>query len=237
VPVVAGGAETVVAAGPDGQETRASRERPAQVDALRKALQRRIDDSPEALDALRDASVFRLAAEKLATAAAERRRREADQVVSEYTKKAVVGALAAITPGTDILIQGYLGTSLVRALCNLYDAPVRDLDIQKFLDIAQGYVGRTVPLLLAISGNVLKAFPGAGTVAGGLAHAVAYGLIFDALGKGLVKSLETTGELRPAAAARNVGDELGDDVGRKARRLARLALEARRIASDDRDRD
>jgi len=237
VPVVAGGAESVVTSGPDGREVRADRERPADVAALRKALQRRIDDSPEALDALRDASVFRLAAEKLATAAAERRRRDAEQVVSDYTKKAVVGALAAITPGTDILIQGYLGTSLVRALCDLYDAPVRDLDIQKFLDIAQGYVGRTVPLLLAISGNVLKAFPGAGTVAGGLAHAVAYGLIFDALGKGLVKSLETTGELRPAAAARNVGDELGDDVGRKARRLARLALEARRIASDDRERD
>jgi hypothetical protein len=82
--------------------------------------------------------------------------------------------------------------------------------------------------VLAISGNVLKAFPGVGTVAGGLVHAVAYGLIFDALGKGLSESLETTGELRPAAAARKVGDQLGDDIGKRARGLARLALEARR---------
>lgn len=237
VPVVSGGTQAVAATGPGGEETTLERSRPAQVDALRRALQRRIDDSPEALDTLRDASVFRLAREKLDAASAERRRREADQVVSDYTKKAVIGALAAVSPGADVLIQGYLGTALVRALCRLYDVPARDLDIQKFLDIAQGYVGRAVPLLFAISGNVLKAFPGVGTLAGGLTHAVAYGLIFDALGKGLVQSLETTGELRPAAAARKVGDELGDDVGRKARRLARLALEARRLEREGRDGD
>jgi GTP-binding protein EngB required for normal cell division len=236
VPVVAGGAEIVLAAGPDGREAAGERDRPARVDALREALQSRIEESPEALDALRDASVFRLASDKLASAAARRRHQEAEQIVSDYTKKAVVGALAAVSPGTDVLIQGYLGTALVKTLCTLYEAPVRDLDIQKFLDIAQGYVGRAIPLLLAISGNVLKAFPGVGTVAGGLTHAVAYGLIFDALGKGLVRSLETTGELRPAAAARKVGDELGDDVGHKARRLARLALEARKLEGSGRDR-
>ncbi len=228
VPVVAGGTETVVIRDADNQETLTQRSRPAQAEPLRRALQRQVDSSQEALDALRDASVFRRASEKLADAAAARRRKRADEIVSGYTKKAVIGALAAVSPGADILIQGYLGTALVRELCKLYGAPVRDLDVQKFLDIAQGYVGRAIPLLLAISGNVLKAFPGAGTVAGGLAHAVAYGLIFDALGKGLVHSLETTGELRPAAAARKVGDELGDDIGRKARQLARLALEARR---------
>ena len=147
-------------------------------------------------------------------------------------KKAVIGALAAVSPGTDVLIQGYLGTSLVKALCRLYDVPARDIDIQRFLDIAQGYVGRALPLLLAISGNVLKAFPGAGTVAGGLVHAVAYGIIFDAMGKGLANSLESTGDLRPAAAARKVGDEFGEDVAKKARQLARLALEARRAPRD-----
>ena len=228
VPISAGGTELVVRAEPSGRERRLERPRKPQVDALRAALQAKLDDEPAALDALRDAAVFRLATVRLERAADERRRREADAVVAEYTKKAVIGALAAITPGTDILIQGYLGSALVKTLCRLYDAPVRDLDIQRFLDIAQGYVGRVVPLVLAISGNVLKAFPGVGTVAGGLVHAVAYGLIFDALGKGLAESLETTGELRPAAAARKVGDQLGDDIGKRARGLARLALEARR---------
>ena len=36
--------------------------------------------------------------------------------------------------------------------------------------------GKALPLSLAVAGNGLKAFPGVGTVAGGIAHAVAYGL-------------------------------------------------------------
>ncbi len=232
VPVVAGGTERVLQADDDGREVSRERPRAARVEPLRAALQARLESDPAALDALRDAAVFRLAAVQLETAAGRRRREDADKLVSDYTKKAVIGALAAVTPGTDVLIQGYLGTSLVKALCKVYDVPARDIDIQRFLDIAQGYVGRALPLLLAISGNVLKAFPGVGTVAGGLVHAVAYGIIFDAMGKGLANSLETTGDLRPAAAARKVGDQFGEDIGKKARQLARLALAAHRAGRD-----
>ncbi len=232
VPVVAGGLERVLQADDMGREIEVERPRTPRVEMLREALQERLDDDPAALDALRDASVFRLAAARLEDAASRRRREQAAKVVSDYTKKAVVGALAAVSPGTDVLIQGYLGTSLVKALCRLYGVPAREIDIQRFLDIAQGYVGRAVPLVLAISGNVLKAFPGAGTVAGGLVHAVAYGIIFDAMGKGLAHSLDTTGDLRPAAAAREVGDQFGEDIGKKARQLARLALEAQREKRD-----
>jgi GTP-binding protein EngB required for normal cell division/uncharacterized protein (DUF697 family) len=232
VPVVAGGTERVLQADGAGGEIERERPRLPRIEPLREALQARLDADPQALEALRDASVFQLAAARLETAAARRRREAAEKVVSDYTKKAIIGALAAVTPGTDVLIQGYLGTSLVKALCKLYDVPARDLDIQRFLDIAQGYIGRALPLLLAISGNVLKAFPGVGTVAGGMVHAVAYGIIFDAMGKGLANSLETTGDLRPAAAARKVGDEFGDDIGKKARRLARLAVEAHRASRD-----
>jgi uncharacterized protein len=232
VPVVAGGTERVLQADGAGGEIERERPRLPRIEPLREALQARLDADPQALEALRDASVFQLAAARLETAAARRRREEAEKIVSDYTKKAVIGALAAVTPGTDVLIQGYLGTSLVKALCKLYDVPARDLDIQRFLDIAQGYIGRALPLLLAISGNVLKAFPGIGTVAGGMVHAVAYGIIFDAMGKGLANSLETTGDLRPAAAARKVGDQFGDEIGKKARRLARLAVEAHRASRD-----
>jgi uncharacterized protein len=232
VPVVAGGTERVLQVDVEGREISLERPRPPRVEPLRDALQARLESDPQVLDALRDASVFRLAATRLESAAGQRRRAEAEKIVSDYTKKAVIGALAAVTPGTDVLIQGYLGTSLVKALCKLYDVPARDIDIQRFLDIAQRYVGRALPLLLAISGNVLKAFPGAGTVAGGLVHAVAYGIIFDAMGKGLANSLETTGDLRPAAAARKVGDQFGEDIGKKARQLARLAMAARRAERD-----
>ena len=232
VPVVAGGTERVVQADAAGREVTVERPRAPRIEALRDALQARLDDDPAALDSLRDAAVFRLASARLESAAGERRRAEAERVVSDFTKKAVIGALAAVTPGTDVLIQGYLGTSLVKALCRLYDVPARDIDIQRFLDIAQGYVGRALPLLLAISGNVMKAFPGVGTVAGGLVHAVAYGIIFDAMGKGLAHSLETTGDLKPAAAARKVGDQFGEDIGKKARQLAKLALAASRARRD-----
>jgi uncharacterized protein len=232
VPVVAGGTERVLLADDQGREIEHERARPPRVAPLREALQARIESDPETLDTLRDASVFRLAAAQLETAAGQRRREQAEKIVSDYTKKAVIGALAAVGPGTDVIIQGYLGTSLVKAMCALYDIPAREIDIQRFLDIAQVYVGRARPLLLAISGNVLKAFPGAGTVAGGLVHAVAYGIIFDAMGKGLANSLETTGTLRPAAAAREVGDQFGENIGKRARQLARLALEARRGERD-----
>jgi uncharacterized protein len=232
VPVVAGGTEPLIRSGPDGRDVPAERPRPAQVEALRAALQARLESDPAALDTLRDTAVFRLAEARLRSAAESRRREQAQRIVSDYTRKAVIGGLAAVSPGTDILIQGYLGTALVKALCRLYEAPVRELDIQRFLDIAQGYVGRALPLLLAISGNVLKAFPGVGTVAGGLVHAVAYGIIFDAMGRGLADSLEATGDLRPAAAARKMGDQFGEDIGKKARQLARLALEARRAGRD-----
>lgn len=232
VPVVAGGTEPLIRSGPDGRDVPAERPRPAQVEALRAALQARLESDPAALDTLRDTAVFRLAEARLRSAAESRRREQAQRIVSDYTRKAVIGGLAAVSPGTDILIQGYLGTALVKALCRLYEAPVRELDIQRFLDIAQGYVGRALPLLLAISGNVLKAFPGVGTVAGGLVHAVAYGIIFDAMGRGLADSLEATGDLRPAAAARKMGDQFGEDIGKKVRQLARLALEARRAGRD-----
>ena len=76
----------------------------------------------------------------------------------------------------------YKRQRMVQELCKLYDSPVSELDIDQFLNFSQGGVNKSIPLLLAVAGNGLKAFPGVGTVAGGLVHAGAYGLIFDALG-------------------------------------------------------
>jgi uncharacterized protein len=104
--------------------------------------------------------------------------------------------------------------------------PARDIDIQRFLDIAQGYVGRACPCCWRFPATCSRRSPAPARWPAGLVHAVAYGIIFDAMGKGLANSLETTGDLRPAAAARKVGDQFGDDIGKKARQLARLALEA-----------
>lgn len=203
------------------------------VSALRRAIQRQVDRSPEALEASRDTAVFRLVAHRLEAAEAARRDAEAAGIVRGYTRKAVIGALAAVTPGMDVVIQGALGTGMVRGLCRVYQVPASDIEIGRLLELSQSYVGRTLPILLAVAGNALKAFPGAGTIAGGLTHAVAYGLIFDALGRGLMGSLAEGGELRPAAAARRFRESLGEDLRSRTVRIARLALEADR----SRDRD
>ncbi len=235
VAVSAGGEEEVVRVEPDGSEAVEARPREARVEPLRVAIQRMLDRSADALEDLRDSSVFALVGQRLDEATARRRAELAEQEVAGYTRKAVVGALAAVSPGTDILIQGYLGTSMVKALCKVYDVPAGDMDVNRFLDLCQQYVGRTLPIVLAIAGNGLKAFPGVGTVAGGLTHAVAYGLIFDALGTGLANTLAAGGGLRPAAAARSFRENLGEDLREKTVRVARLALASKDDEKDARD--
>ncbi len=199
--------------------------RTAGMESLRKAIQRRIDCSPEALEALRDRAVFSLVDERLTAAERARRQTHAEALVGGYTRKAVIGALAAVSPGTDILIQGYLGRGMIRDLCGLYEVPARDVDVGRLLDLSQGYVGKMLPITLALAGNALKAFPGVGTIAGGVTHAVAYGLIFDALGKGLSRSLAEGGELRPAAAARRFRESMSEDLGARTVRIARMVIQ------------
>ncbi len=227
VPVSAAREEQVVRVDEQGRESRVVRERAPDVQALRNALQLRIDADAGALANLRDSSVFLLVSNKLDAAQSKYRREQSEQLVGKYTRRAVVGALAAVAPGTDLLIQGFLGAQMVREMCKLYDAPVRDMDVQKFLDLSQDQVARATPLLLAVAGNGAKAFPGLGTIAGGLMHAVAYGLIFDALGRALAATLQASGTLRPVPAAIMFKEALGGDLESRTRRVARLALEAR----------
>ena len=137
----------------------------------------------------------------------------------------MVGALAAVSPGTDIVIQGYIGTTMTRELCKLFGAAPRDLDIEEFLTLSQSRAGKALPLSLAVAGNGLKAFPGIGTVAGGLVHAVAYGLIFDALGHSLILTLKTHGELDPGTAAKEFEEGISEHIEAGVQQVARMALE------------
>lgn len=224
VTVSAGALREVTLVHSDGREEMVTRRSPPRVAELVRALQRRIDQDTGAIERLRDAAVFVLASDKLDSALAEHRRVQADAVVSDYTRKAVIGALAAVTPGTDVLIQGYLGVRMVKALCDLYEVPVHKVDIERLLGMASGRLGKLLPLTLAIAGNALKAFPGVGTLTGGLAHAVAYGLLFDGLGRAVARTLASRGELPPGIALRNFEETLGENLETRARRLAKLAL-------------
>jgi GTP-binding protein EngB required for normal cell division len=229
VPIQSGGTQDVVRVFPDGHEELTTRVLPPRVDTLREALQRRIDQDQATLEGLRDTAVFVLAGRRIDEMQAAHRAQQAEALVGQYSRKAVVGALAAITPGSDLLIQGYLGMSLVKALCTLYEVPTRQVDMQHFLDLVQRHVGKqALPLLLAVAGNGFKAFPGMGTVAGGLLHAVAYGLLFDTLGRAVAQTLASRGQLYAAPAMVLFKEKLGENLETRARRLAQLVLAARR---------
>ena len=126
---------------------------------------------------------------------------------------------------------------MVKALCELYEVPVREIELNKLLDLSQKQVRTALPLLLAVAGNAAKAFPGVGTLAGGLMHAVAYGLIFDALGHAVIRTLETRGELRPAPTSLTFRDNLVTDVETRTRKLLRLALDVRKEQGENTGRD
>ena len=229
VAVTAGGDIDVVERGTGGEEQTVRRKRPADIGVLVVAINRLLAEEGASLDVRRERAVFRMAAARLAEAEREYRQQQSEQIIRSATRKAVIGALAAISPGTDILIQGYVGTTMTQQLCRLYGAVPRDLDIEEFLSLSQSRVGRALPLTMAVAGNGLKAFPGIGTVAGGLVHAVAYGLIFDALGRSLVQTLSKHGELVPDVAAKEFEEGISEHVEAGVRRVARMALEEKQV--------
>jgi len=228
VAVSAGGQVEVVERKAGGPEETVRRERPADIGVLVVAINRLLEEDSSSLDARRDRAVFRLAAEKLAEAEQRYQQQRSQQIIRNSTRKAVVGALAAVSPGTDIIIQGYIGTTMTQSLCKLYGAAPRDLDIEEFLTLSQSRAGKALPLSLAVAGNGLKAFPGLGTVAGGLVHAVAYGLIFDALGRSLVQTLTKHRELVPETAAKEFEEGISEHIEAGVRQVAKMALDQRK---------
>jgi len=223
VPVTAGGREEVVRLLGAGLEQRDVRERPAEVEALRDAVQRRLDHDRALMESLRETAVLMLASEKLEAARDRYREQQADELVAKYSRRAVVGALAAVAPGTDLVIQGVLATRLIRELSRLYDVPVKDIEIESFLELAGGKIRNMTAITLAIAGNALKAFPGLGTISGGVIHAVAYGMIFDSLGRAVAQTMASRGELRPYPAAEAFEDLLNDHLESGAVRFAQMA--------------
>ncbi|MEM1264108.1 MAG: GTPase [Pseudomonadota bacterium] len=224
IPAIAGGREQVIERSADGDERSAERERQPDIDQLVVALNHLVSNHAPELIRRRDQALFQLAGDKLRAAELAYRTHRGEEIVRSHTAKAVVGALAAVSPGADIVIQGYLGTSLVRELCRLNDVAVNDVDIDQFLDLSQSRVGRAIPLALAVAGNALKAFPGLGTIGGGAMHAIAYGLIFDALGRGLVKSLAEKGDFDTGQAADNFAAELNTRLENRVARIAKIAV-------------
>lgn len=232
VGVRAGGTQEVVRVLADGTEEIVTRELKPDVGELQRTIQRYVDRDPEMLNSLRDSAVFVLVSHRLDKVEADHKREQAKRIVTSYSRKAVIGAMAAVTPGSDIIIQGFLGVRMIRALSELYDVSVRKVDTDLLLELVQKHVGRTTTLVLAVAGNALKAFPGMGTLAGGVMHAVAYGMIFETLGNAVATSLDTRGDLHPAQTAKVFKETLGEDLEASAKRFAKLALAQKKDAGD-----
>jgi GTP-binding protein EngB required for normal cell division len=206
--------------------------RTPRIEPLLQAMQAHLDQDAGLMESLRETSVLLLANEKLQAARKRHQDEQADGLVQRYSRRAVVGALAAVAPGSDLIIQGVLATQLLKELAALYGVQVKDLQIDSFLQLAEGKVKNMSAITLAIAGNALKAFPGLGTLTGGLVHAVAYGMIFDSLGKAAAKSLASRGELRPIPAARDFEELMNENLESGVVRFARLALEHKKDRKD-----
>jgi hypothetical protein len=227
VAIATGGKEEVIRMLGEGMEQRISRDRQPEIADLRHSVQRHLDQDRALMESLRVTSVLTLASEKLDAARDRHRAQKADELVRKYSRRAIIGALAAVAPGSDLIIQGVLATRLIKELSKLYDVPVKELEIESFLKLAGGKVKNMTALTLAIAGNALKAFPGVGTISGGVIHAVAYGMIFDSLGKAAAETMASRGELRPYPAAEAFEDLLHDHLESGAVHFAKLAISRR----------
>jgi GTP-binding protein EngB required for normal cell division len=224
VVISAGGIETFERRLADGRVEQVRRERQPDVAALSSLLRRYAVAGPLAFEPARAAAVLTSVATRADALQAQARERQADAIVTKYTKRAIVGALAAVMPGTDLVIQGVLAAALIRALSQLYDVPIRDIDVEAFLGQVRLTVRTSASLVLAIAGNAAKAFPGLGTLGGGVLHAIAYGLVFDSLGHAVAMTLRDQGALDGAAANSALAQLLADTSAERLRRIADLAL-------------
>lgn len=222
--VSAGGNENVEQRFADGHAEQSRRARNADMESLAVLLRRYASEGPAAFEHAREAAVLSSIHTRADVLAAELRGRESHAIVEKYTKRAIVGALAAVMPGSDLVIQAVLATGLIRELSKLYEVPLRDVDVDEFVGQARMTVRTSASIVLAIAGNAAKAFPGIGTLGGGVMHAIAYGLVFDSLGRAVATTLRDHQSLDQAAAHQALRKLLTDSTGERLRRIADIAL-------------
>ncbi|MGA9422541.1 MAG: GTPase [Rhodanobacteraceae bacterium] len=234
VAISAGGRERYERTLADGRIERVERERMPDIAALVAALEHLTRAGAAALEPARESAMLvsiDARSDEVARAAAVR---ESEAAVTRYTRRAIVGALAAVAPGSDILIQGALGTALVRELARIHGVPARDIDVDALLKRLGLTVRNTSALVLAIAGNALKAFPGLGTLGGGVLHAIAYGLVFDSFGHALAATLAEHAALDAAEIDTRMRALLAKPTRERVERIARSAIDEVRAHRDSR---
>ncbi len=228
VAISAGRSEPVIREYADGRRETSQRELAASIEPLRLALSEITTAGAGALEPARELATLQRLDQQLSATESEHRQVQSDACVGRYTRRAVVGAMAAVAPGTDLLIQGALAAAMIRELCTIHALTARDIDLDGLIARAGGTVRSSTAITLAIAGNALKAFPGAGTLGGGLVHALAYGLIFDALGRAVTQTLAASRALDREATLQAFSEQLARPSGERLRALASLAWESAR---------
>ena len=98
------------------------------------------------------------------------------------------------------------------------------MEIDAVIRLTGGKLKTSVSLVLAVAGNAMKAFPGIGTAAGGITHAISYGMIFNALGHAVLDSISTLGVLDARATQQKFEENLLGPAQTLAKDLAKMAL-------------
>jgi small GTP-binding protein len=219
-----GGLETIVFQDAKGKQRKQVQQRPSDIQPLLKAIEQVVSNNPEILNRFRDASMLMMAQNKLNSALVAYNKEKAVAIISDYTSKAVFGAMASVAPGSDLVIQGALATKMVQNICRLYEISPKQMEIDQVIKLTGSKLRTSVSLVLAIVGNALKAFPGVGTAVGGVTHAVAYGMIFNALGHAVLDSVSTLGVLDAQATQQKFEENLLGPAQILAKDLAKMAL-------------
>jgi GTP-binding protein EngB required for normal cell division len=224
--ISAGGSERYQRQLSDGSTESVERQRKPAIASLLQALGRLTAPGAEGLEGLRENAVLAGLHQRTGTLEAQTRAEQAERIVRKYARRAIVGALAAVAPGSDLVIQGVLATGLTRALAELYGVKVSEVQIEDFVQQAKLTLRTGSSIVLAVAGNALKAFPGLGTLGGGVLHAFAYALIFDSMGRALAASLAERHSLDQNDAGSRLKEMLADAGGTRLRQLATLTMEA-----------
>jgi hypothetical protein len=224
--ISAGGSERYQRQLADGSTESVERQRKPAIDPLLQALDRITASGAEGLEDQRENAVLAGLHQRTGTLEAQTRAEAAERIVRKYARRAIVGAMAAVAPGSDLVIQGVLATGLTRALAKLYGVKVSDVQIEDFVQQAKLTLRTGSSIVLAVAGNALKAFPGLGTLGGGVLHAFAYALIFDSMGRALAASLAERHSLDQDDAGARLKELLTDAGGTRLRQLATLTLDA-----------
>ena len=233
VAISAGGSERYQRQLADGSSESIEHHRQPDIAPLLLALSRLTAPGAEGLEHQRENAVLAGLHQRTGTLEAQTRAEQAERIVRKYARRAIVGAMAAVMPGSDLVIQGVLATGLTRALAELYGVKVSEVQIEDFVRQAKLTLRTGSSIVLAVAGNALKAFPGLGTLGGGVLHAFAYALIFDSMGRALAGSLAERQALDQDDAAARLREWLADAGSGRMRQLAALTLEAVRKREGD----